>query len=150
MLPTKITVPPLRILSMEAFMLSVWPTASIATSAPAPPVSFPTCAGTSDFADKATCAPTSSASLRRELSRSDTRMREQSAARSACTIKRPIIPAPTTKAVLLPETSAKETAWTATDTASSMAASSKERLSGRRYTMREGTATNSAKAPARR
>ena len=55
--------------------------------------------------------------------------------------------APMTRAVWPCVTSATWTAWRATATASSMAASAKGRVGGRWCRMRSGTATNSAKAP---
>ena len=60
-----------------------------------------------------------------------------------------MVPAPTTTAWRA-GMGARATACTATDTGSTMAACSNDTSSGRRYTMCSGTATRSAKAPARR
>jgi hypothetical protein len=99
MLPTSTTVPPFRTLSTDAVTVSVLPTASTTASAPAPPVSCKTCAATSVSADK-TAAPRSCASFSREPSTSATKTREHPAARKAWAASNPIIPAPTTSAVL--------------------------------------------------
>src|SRR5437667_80400 len=69
------------------------------------------------------------------------------AALAACRVTSPIMPTPMTTAASPSLIGVMETAWTPMETASMRAACSKGKLSGRRYMIRRGTETNSAKAP---
>src|SRR6267154_2241882 len=107
--PTSTTVPPLRTLAIAAFTVSFRPTASIATSTPTPPVRCKICATTSAPASKTSAAPNSFAIFNRVSSTSETNTRLHPAARSACKVSTPIVPAPTTSAVLSVEIFASHT-----------------------------------------
>ena len=96
------------------------------TSTPFPLVSCRIWATRSVLEDRTAVAPSSVAILRRESSISAIKTREQPAARRACRMRRPIVPAPMTSAVLSTGVWVTATAWSATATASSMAASAKE------------------------
>src|SRR5229473_4177682 len=109
MFPTSTTVPPLRTLAIAAFTVSFRPTASIATSTPTPPVRCKICAITSVSASKTSAAPKSFAIFNRVASTSDTNTRLHPAARNACKVSTPIVPAPTTSAVLSAEIFASDT-----------------------------------------
>src|ERR1039457_3990000 len=149
--PTRVTAPPLRTAAIAVRMGSVAPTHSHATSAPRPSVSAriaPTASVA--FGLIASVAPAARASFSRPSSGSTTITRLHPAFRAACMVTRPIIPLPTTTAVSPSRTGVRFTAWTATLTASISTACSKLRFCGSRYTIRRGTATNSANAPWRR
>src|SRR5258708_897920 len=108
--PTSTTVPPFSTLAIAAFTVSFRPTASIATSTPTPPVRCKICATVSRSAERVSAAPNSFASFNRVASTSETNTRLQPAARSACKISTPIVPAPTTSAVLSAVTFTSDTA----------------------------------------
>ena len=130
MLPTRMTEPPLRTLSIAAATVSFFPTASTAIPTPVPSVRCCTCPNISGPVGKTPVAPSSCARLSRVLSTSATNTREQLATRRACCTRSPIVPAPTTSAVVSGGIGTNETAWIATATASSIAASANDRFSG--------------------
>ena len=98
-LPTRVTVPPLRTEFTAARTVASMPTASTATSTPALFVRRRTWeTKSSPVACRVSVAPTSLASFKREASTSATYAVEQPAARRACRVSSPIIPAPRTRA----------------------------------------------------
>src|SRR5207249_3422492 len=96
-LPTRVTVPPFRTEFTAARTVASMPTASTATSTPALFVRRRTWeTKSSPVACRVSVAPTSLASFKREASTSATYAVEQPAARRACRVSSPIIPAPRT------------------------------------------------------
>src|SRR3954471_10603248 len=92
-------------------------------------------------------APSSLASASRESSISTAITSPQPATFSAWVTSSPIMPLPTTTDRSPRITFNRSTAWTATDTGSTIAACSNGQPVGSGYTICSGTATNSANAP---